>query len=73
MQEVVQEQQQHGLYRTQQFVGKTVEVLIEKESKISEHWSGRINKTLWLFSQRKLSVGDFVNVKSKVVLCNSNW
>ena len=33
LQEVVAKQQQHGLYRTQQFVGKTVEVLM-KESKI---------------------------------------
>ncbi|MGB1941909.1 MAG: TRAM domain-containing protein, partial [Flavobacteriaceae bacterium] len=65
LQEVVAKQQQHGLYRTQQFVGKTVEVLIEKESKKSrEHWSGRNQQnTVVVFPKENFAVGDFVNVK----------
>ena len=65
LQEVVAKQQQHGLYRTQQFVGKTVEVLIEKESKkSSEHWSGRNQQnTVVVFPKENFTVGDFVNVK----------
>jgi len=53
------------LYRTQQFVGKTVEVLIAKESKkSSEHWSGRNQQnTVVVFPKENFAVGDFVNVK----------
>lgn len=63
--EIVNLQQKHSLYRTQQFVGKTVEVLIEKESKKSaEHWSGRTTQsTVAVFPKGKYKVGDFVNVK----------
>ena len=65
LQEIVAKQQQHGLYRTQQFIGKTVEVLIEKESKKSkEHWSGRNQQnTVVVFPKEDFAVGDFVNVK----------
>ncbi len=65
LQEVVSRQQQHGLYRTQQFVGQTVEVLIEKESKKSkEHWSGRNQQnTVVVFPKENFKVGDLVNVK----------
>ena len=65
LQEVVARQQQHGLYRTQQFVGQTVEVLIEKESKKSkEYWSGRNQQnTVVVFPKENFKVGDFVNVK----------
>ena len=65
-----------GLYRTQQFVGKTVEVLIEKESKkSSEHWSGRNQQnTVVVFPKENFTVGDFVNVKiESCTSCNSNW
>lgn len=63
--EIVNLQQEHSLYRTQQFVGKTVEVLIEKESKKSnEHWSGRTSQnTVAVFPKENYKVGDFVNVK----------
>ncbi len=63
--EIVNLQRQHSLYRTQQFVGKTVEVLIEKESKKSDaHWSGRTTQnTVAVFPKENYKVGDFVNVK----------
>ncbi len=65
--EIVNLQQKHSLYRTQQFIGKTVEVLIEKESKkSSEHWSGRnTQNTVVVFPKENYKVGDFVNVKIK--------
>ena len=65
LKEVVALQQQHGLYRTQQFVGQIVEVLIEKESKKSKkHWSGRNQQnTVVVFPKEDYKVGDFVNVK----------
>ncbi|GAB2765213.1 tRNA (N6-isopentenyl adenosine(37)-C2)-methylthiotransferase MiaB [Salinimicrobium soli] len=63
--EIVNLQQQHSHYRTKQFVGKTVEVLIEKESKKSDlHWSGRTTQnTVAVFPKENYKVGDFVNVK----------
>lgn len=63
--EVVTLQREHSLYRTRQFLGKTVEVLIEKESKKSDaHWSGRTTQnTVAVFPKQHYKVGDFVNVK----------
>ncbi|MGB7841500.1 MAG: tRNA (N6-isopentenyl adenosine(37)-C2)-methylthiotransferase MiaB [Salinimicrobium sp.] len=63
--EIVNLQQQHSHYRTKQFLGKTVEVLIEKESKKSDlHWSGRTSQnTVAVFPKEHYKVGDFVNVK----------
>ncbi len=65
--EIVSLQQEHSLYRTQQFIGKTVEVLIEKESKkSSEQWSGRNpQSTVVVFPKENYKIGDFVNVKIK--------
>ena len=65
LKEIVALQQQHGLYRTQQFVGKTVEVLIEKESKKSKkHWSGRNQQnTVVVFPKENFKVGDLIKVK----------
>jgi tRNA-2-methylthio-N6-dimethylallyladenosine synthase len=64
--EIVDLQQEHSLYRTQQFLGKVVEVLIEKESKkSSEHWSGRNeHNTVVVFPKEHYTIGDFVNVKT---------
>ncbi|MBL6646366.1 MAG: tRNA (N6-isopentenyl adenosine(37)-C2)-methylthiotransferase MiaB [Flavobacteriaceae bacterium] len=64
LQEIVALQQQHGLWRTRQFVGKTVEVLIEKVSKKSDvHWSGRNQQnTVVVFPKEHYQVGDFVEV-----------
>lgn len=63
--EIVNLQQKHSHYRTRQFLGKTVEVLIEKESKKSDlHWSGRTTQnTVAVFPKEHYKVGDFVNVK----------
>ena len=52
------------MYRSKQFIGKTVEVLIEKESKKSSlHWAGRNQQnTTVVFPKENFNVGDFVNV-----------
>ena len=63
--EIVDLQQKHSLFRSKQFIGKTVEVLIEKESKkSSSHWAGRNQQNATVvFPKKKFNVGDFVNVK----------
>ncbi len=65
LQEIIELQQKHGLYRTQQHVGKTEEVLIEGTSKKSDaHWMGRNSQnTVVVFPKEHYKVGDFVNVK----------
>jgi len=64
LQEIVAMQQNHGRYRNDQFIAKTVEVLIEKTSKKSEnHWSGRTQQnTVVVFPKEHYTIGDFVNV-----------
>tara|TARA_Y100000385_G_scaffold285993_1_gene347053 strand:+ start:13302 stop:14747 length:1446 start_codon:yes stop_codon:yes gene_type:complete len=63
--EVVQLQRTHGHLRTKQFINKTVEILIEKESKKSNaEWSGRsAQNTVAVFPKGPYKVGDFVRVK----------
>lgn len=65
--EIIQKQQEHSLYRTEQFIGQTVCVLIEKASKRSEdHWSGRTTQnTVVVFPKENYQVGDFVEVNIK--------
>jgi tRNA-2-methylthio-N6-dimethylallyladenosine synthase len=65
LQEIVDLQRQHSAFRTKQFVGKTVEVLIEKESKKSNHdWSGRNSQSITVvFPKENYKIGEFVNVK----------
>ncbi len=67
LQEIVDLQQQHSKQRTERFLGQTVEVLIEKESKKSDaHWSGRNSQnTVVVFPKEHYKIGDFVNVKIK--------
>ncbi len=62
--EIIQLQQKHGLYRMQEFVGKTVEVLIEGSSKKSDlHWKGRNSQNaVVVFPKGNETIGDFVNV-----------
>jgi tRNA-2-methylthio-N6-dimethylallyladenosine synthase len=62
--EIIQLQQQHSLYNTEKFVGKTVEVLIEGESKKSSlHWKGRNSQNaVVVFPKGNEQIGDFVNV-----------
>ena len=64
--EIIQLQQQHGLYRMQQFIGKTVEVLIEGNSKKSDqHWMGRNSQNAVVVFPKtgNETIGDFVMVK----------
>lgn len=63
--EIIQLQQKHSLYRTQKHVGKIEEVLIEKSSKKSNaHWSGRNSQnTVVVFPKEHYKPGDFVYVK----------
>lgn len=69
--EIIALQQKHALYRTEQHLGKTEEVLIEKASKRSDkHWSGRNSQnTVVIFEKGVYKVGDFVNVK--IIDCTS--
>ncbi len=69
--EIIQKQQDHSRYRTEQFIGKTVCVLIEKTSKRSEdHWSGRTSQnTVAVFLKKNYQIGDFVDVK--ITSCTS--
>ncbi|MBL4663342.1 MAG: MiaB/RimO family radical SAM methylthiotransferase, partial [Flavobacteriaceae bacterium] len=64
--EIVALQREHSAYVTEQFVGKTLEVLIEKESKKSAtEWSGRNPQgTVVVFPKEQYQVGDFVLVKT---------
>lgn len=63
--EVVELQQIHSLYRSQEFLNQVTEVLIEKTSKKSdEEWSGRNpQNTTVVFPKENYKVGDFVMVK----------
>jgi tRNA-2-methylthio-N6-dimethylallyladenosine synthase len=63
--EIVDAQRKHSAIRTNQFIGKTVEILIERESKKSDaHWSGRNPQSLVaVFPKENYKLGDFVLVK----------
>lgn len=63
--EIISLQQQHGLYRMEQFVGKTVEVLVEGDSKKSNlHWMGRnTQNAVVVFPKGNEEPGHFVHVK----------
>jgi tRNA-2-methylthio-N6-dimethylallyladenosine synthase len=65
LQEIIDLQQKHSNYRTKQYLGKVVEVLVEKESKKSKlFWSGRNEQnTVVVFPKEIYKIGDFVNVK----------
>ena len=65
LKEIIEKQQEHSLKRTKAFLGKTVCVLIEKESKRSSaYWSGRTTQnTVAVFPKKEYKVGEFVDVK----------
>jgi tRNA-2-methylthio-N6-dimethylallyladenosine synthase len=67
LQEIVDLQQKHSNFRTNNYIGKIVEVLIEKESKKSNlQWSGRNQQnTVVVFDKKGFQIGDFVNVLIK--------
>lgn len=71
LQEIVDLQQKHSWFRSKEFIGKTVEVLIEKVSKKSEsEFSGRNSQNITVvFPKENYKIGDFVNVK--IVSCTS--
>jgi tRNA-2-methylthio-N6-dimethylallyladenosine synthase len=63
--EIINLQQKHGLFRMEQFVDQTVEVLIEGNSKKSDvHWMGRnTQNAVVVFPKTGQKIGDFVRVK----------
>ena len=63
--DIVQLQRQHSELRTNAYIGTTVEVLIERESKKSDReWSGRTSQnTVAVFPKAQYKIGDLVNVK----------
>ena len=63
--EIILKQQEHSSFRTNEFLGKTVCVLIEKTSKRSQDfWSGRTTQnTVVVFPKDEFKLGDFVDVK----------
>ncbi|WP_298221176.1 tRNA (N6-isopentenyl adenosine(37)-C2)-methylthiotransferase MiaB [Flavobacterium sp.] len=71
LQEIVDLQRKHSAIRTAEFVGKTVEVLIEKESKKSDQdWAGRNSQSITVvFPKEQYNIGEFVNVQ--ITSCTS--
>ena len=65
LQELIDLQLKHSLYRTQQHLGKVEEVLIEGTSKKDQQqWKGRnTQNTVIVFPKERYNIGDFVNVK----------
>lgn len=65
LQEIVDLQGKHSTIRTRHYVGKTVEVLVEKTSKRSENdLSGRNSQSITVvFPRENYKIGDFVNVE----------
>jgi tRNA-2-methylthio-N6-dimethylallyladenosine synthase len=65
LQEIIDLQQEHSLYRTKQHLGKTEEVLIEGTSKKDpQQWKGRnTQNTVIVFPKENYQLGEFVNVK----------
>ena len=66
LREIIDKQQEHSLYRMQQFIGKEVEVLIEGNSKKSDkHWMGRNSQNAVVIFEKtgNESHGDLVKVK----------
>lgn len=71
LQEIVDLQQKHAWFRSEEFIGQTVEVLVEKVSKKStEEFSGRNSQSITVvFPKENYKIGDFVNVK--IITCTS--
>ncbi len=69
--EIVNLQRQHSLFRSREYVGKVVEVLIEKPSKKSPNdLSGRNSQNVTVvFPKEHYRIGEFVNVE--ITSCTS--
>lgn len=67
LQEIIDVQQKHSRFRTEQHLGNVEEVLVEKESKKSNlQWSGRnTQNTTVVFPKQDYKLGDYVLVKMK--------
>ena len=65
--EIINLQQKHSHTKMKSFIGKTMCVLIEKDSKKSNlKWSGRASQnTVVVFDKKNYKIGDFVDVKIK--------
>ncbi len=66
LREIIDKQQEHSLYRMKKFIGKTVDVLIEGNSKKSDrHWMGRNSQNAVVIFPKSNNEksGDFVQVK----------
>jgi tRNA-2-methylthio-N6-dimethylallyladenosine synthase len=65
LQEIVDLQQKHAWLRNEEFIGQTVEVLVEKVSKKSaDEFSGRNSQSITVvFPKEDYKIGDFVYVK----------
>ncbi len=65
LREIIDLQQQHSLYRNQQYLGRVEEVLIEGPSKRSDaDWMGRTTQnTVVVFPKEHYEVGALVNVR----------
>ena len=65
MKEIVDLQKNHAWLRSEEFIGQTVEVLVEKLSKKSNaEFSGRNSQSITVvFPKENYTIGDFVNVK----------
>jgi tRNA-2-methylthio-N6-dimethylallyladenosine synthase len=63
--EIIALQLEHSEFRTREHLGKTIEILIEKQSKKStDQWSGRSEHNIVaVFPKEHYQIGDFVNVK----------
>ena len=72
LREIIDKQQAHSLYRMQQFVGKTVEVLIEGDSKKSDrHWMGRNSQNAVVIFEKTGNEQPRDLVKVKINDCTS--
>ena len=65
LQEIVDHQRIHSAFRTGEFLGQTVEVLVEKTSKKSDNeLAGRNSQSITVvFPKENYKIGEFVNVK----------
>lgn len=63
--EIIQVQRKHSEQKHKALIGKTIEVLIDKESKKSSaHWSGRTTQNIVaVFPKGDYNIGDFVMVR----------
>jgi len=64
LEKVIALQKKHTILSNKREIGKTLKVLVEKESQKSDHfWSGRANSNKWvIFPKRNSKIKEFVDV-----------